>query len=121
MKCHTDASDVASAAPCKKYISKSQLVPDLSLEQSKVVCAENDNVMGFDWDPKASVFYDGREDTNDENEKCAKSLTASQGSGSYVACVKVPERKRGFFIGAIVLGAAAIVLMLTWLIMVSKG
>ncbi len=127
LKCYTDTADVASAKPCKKFINKSQMVPDMSLDQSKLVCQENDTVIGFDWNPTASVFYDGAEDkdgfmsTGHENEKCDKKLTESQGTGPFIACVKVPNRKRGYFIGAIVMAAVAVIMLLTWVCLWKVG
>lgn len=119
MKCYTDAPEMATINPCKKCIDKSQVVYNVSLEQSKLVCEESSTLVGFEWDPKASVFYESREDMNDptEMEKCDKKL---EGSGSVIACAKVPHRKRGYFISAIVMAAVTVVLLIAWLFL-TKG
>lgn len=126
LKCHVDSTDIPAHKSCKKMIEKSQLIPDMSLEQSKMVCQENEDMMGFDWDPKASVFYNSSEDEDSlldsstgacENDKCDKKLTETEGTGRLIACVKIAERKRGYFIGSIVTVAVALVMLVAWLIL----
>jgi len=125
VKCHVDSAEIPAHKSCKKMIEKSQLIPEMSLEQSKMVCQENEDMMGFDWNPKASVFYNSSKEEDSlldgstgacENDKCDKKLTETEGTGRLIACVKIAERKRGYFIGSIVSAAVALVMLVAWLI-----
>jgi hypothetical protein len=121
LKCHVDTPEMLLSKSCKKMINKSQLVHEMSLEQSKAVCQENEDVMGFDWDPNASVFYNVSQDNKYENEKyenekCDNRLSEVEGSGHFVACLKIAERKRGYFIGSMVMAGVALVMLIAWLI-----
>jgi hypothetical protein len=115
VKCYADSVDLASTKSCKKLVEKSNVIPDISLDQSKHVCNENESVVGFDWNPSASVFYESS--TSMETDKCDTKLEGSQGTGTYVACVKVPDRKRGYFVGTMVMGLVAVVLLITWVVL----
>lgn len=116
LKCHVDTPEMLSNKSCKKMMNKSQLVPEMSLEQSKAICQENEDMMGFDWDPNASVFYNVSQDPKYENENCDKKLSEAEGSGRLVACLKIAERKRGYFIGSMVMAGVALVMLIAWLI-----
>ncbi len=119
MICYTESPGVASTQKCTKNVTGTHVQPAIGLTESKQVCEQNDEIMGMDWNPEGCKFYQRDSGTGSTNDavaphKCQKVLNQTQGQGSYIACIKTPDRKRSYFISAIVMASVAAVMILVW-------
>ena len=115
MKCYTESPGLTSNTHCTKNISNSIISSNIPLDKSKEQCQENEDILGMDWDATGCRFYQRKSDDKEAGGKCQKSLSKTEGQGQFIACVKIPDRNRGYFIAAIVLAVVSVILLLTWL------